>query len=279
MRLVILVGAARSGTKLLRDTLATGPGVAAVPYDINYVWRLGNEDSPDDALDRARLRWANAAAISKYMTRVAGGHEVLIEKTVATGLRVPFVYGLFPDAEYVLLVRDPVDVVESAMRQWMAKPDWRYNFRKAKAYPWLQAPSYATRQVLRTLRRSASKTAGLQPWGPVYPGMSDDLRRGRPLLEVCAEQWRSCNQSAVDGFLSVGITPRVIRYEAMCSEPSRELTRLTRQLHMPAPTSSGLSHVDSNAVGMGRRRLSSEQVAVIEDITGPATRVVSALLT
>src|SRR4051812_20775701 len=39
---VIVIGAARSGTKLLRDSLATHADVARVPYDVNYVWRFGN---------------------------------------------------------------------------------------------------------------------------------------------------------------------------------------------------------------------------------------------
>ena len=42
-QIVIIIGAARSGTKYLRDVLATAPNAARVPYDINYIWRYGSE--------------------------------------------------------------------------------------------------------------------------------------------------------------------------------------------------------------------------------------------
>ena len=50
-RPIILLGAARSGTKLLRDVIATHPNIGKVPYDINYIWRLGNEFIPHDELE------------------------------------------------------------------------------------------------------------------------------------------------------------------------------------------------------------------------------------
>ena len=47
---VFIIGAARSGTKFLRDVLAASPEVACVPYDVNYIWRYKNENYPHDAL-------------------------------------------------------------------------------------------------------------------------------------------------------------------------------------------------------------------------------------
>src|SRR2546430_7511188 len=52
---VIVIGAARSGTKLLRDCLGTADEFAVVPYDINYLWRLGNEQFPNDELTPEQL--------------------------------------------------------------------------------------------------------------------------------------------------------------------------------------------------------------------------------
>jgi hypothetical protein len=50
MNVVFVIGAARSGTKFLRDVIGASPYAAVVPYDVNYVWRGGNEGFPDDAL-------------------------------------------------------------------------------------------------------------------------------------------------------------------------------------------------------------------------------------
>ena len=47
---IILIVAPRSGTKLVRDLVAEHPDVDRVPYDIDYVWRLGNEAVPHEEL-------------------------------------------------------------------------------------------------------------------------------------------------------------------------------------------------------------------------------------
>ena len=57
---IVLIGAARSGTKILRDALATALGVPQVPYDVGYVWRYGNE--PSRRRTRPRRRAASDAA-------------------------------------------------------------------------------------------------------------------------------------------------------------------------------------------------------------------------
>ena len=38
---VIILGAARSGTKILRDTIAAHPSLVSIPYDISFVWKYG----------------------------------------------------------------------------------------------------------------------------------------------------------------------------------------------------------------------------------------------
>ena len=55
IRHIIIIGAARSGTKILRDVLAEASGVGCVPYDIGFVWRYGNQRVPHDVLDPATV--------------------------------------------------------------------------------------------------------------------------------------------------------------------------------------------------------------------------------
>ena len=46
---VIIIGAARSGTNMLRDVLTSLPGVGTWPCDeINYIWRHRNARNPLD---------------------------------------------------------------------------------------------------------------------------------------------------------------------------------------------------------------------------------------
>jgi hypothetical protein len=126
-RYIIIIGAARSGTKILRDVLAEASGMGCVPYDIGFVWRYGNQQVPHDVLDPATVTPRIQRFVRRYVDRYArSGGDVVIEKTVGNTLRVPFVHAVMPDAAFVHLVRDGMDVVESARRQWSAPPDREY---------------------------------------------------------------------------------------------------------------------------------------------------------
>ena len=60
---IIILGAARSGTKMLRKALASHPDLHAIPYDINYVWKYGSYQLPHDEL---RPEHATYAARSPF---------------------------------------------------------------------------------------------------------------------------------------------------------------------------------------------------------------------
>ena len=122
---VFIIGAARSGTKFLRDVLAASPEVACVPYDINYVWRYKNENYSHDALAVDSVTEKVTASIRRNISSLSGVkiNQILVEKTVSNSLRVPFVATVCPNAHFVHLVRDGRAVTESAMRQWKKKPD------------------------------------------------------------------------------------------------------------------------------------------------------------
>jgi Sulfotransferase family len=186
---IVLIGAARSGTKFLRDVLAVADGVRAVPYDVNYVWRYGAEDAPDDALDPAGLTERRADYIRKTLRDLAGAGpgEVLLEKTVSNTLRIPFVDQVMPDARYIHLVRDGRDVAESAMRQWRAPPDWPALLAKLRGLPRANL-GYAAWFGRNLVRGMVSGRGGGSVWGPRFPGIAD-CAASEPLAAVCARQW------------------------------------------------------------------------------------------
>jgi len=83
-RFVFLIGAARSGTKFLRDTIAHSEDVAEVPYDINYVWRHGNETCPHDEIAPDDISDGTAAHIRRSIERLAlkrqtGSPSIILE--------------------------------------------------------------------------------------------------------------------------------------------------------------------------------------------------------
>ena len=69
---IFIIGAARSGTKFLRALLAESPSLVAVPYDISFVWRYGNEAHPDDCLPRVLATTKTKAFIRHNLIKMAG---------------------------------------------------------------------------------------------------------------------------------------------------------------------------------------------------------------
>lgn len=259
MKPVFLIGAARSGTKVLRDVLGEHPDVGAVPFDINYLWRLGHEQLPHDAIqaplsDRAR------SAVGDEMKKHGSG--TVLEKTVSNCLRIPAIAEAFPEASFVFLLRDGYDVCESAMRQWTAPFDWRYSVNKALSFPWLKAPKYAFEHLRASMTRSSSGSVGT--WGPRYPGIDNDVA-ARGLAHVCARQWELCVTGAYEGFVAAGITPEVARYEDFANDPLATVNRLHSALGL-----SPVSHIDrlvqSTEIGKGRRQLARSDLDEVEPL-------------
>lgn len=240
---IILIGAARSGTKFLRDILASGSGTASVPYDVNYVWRYGAENAPNDILDPENLTSKQTMFIKKTLRSLARAEvdDVLIEKTVSNTLRIPYIEAVYPNARYVHLIRDGRDVVESAMRQWEAPPNWSALRQKLKDVP-LKNVSYVWWFGYNFLTGLLSKRSGGKVWGPRYPGIDDDVKR-LPLATVCAKQWAASITTAQRDLAIIDPNRAFeIRYEDIVADESA-LSNLVDALGLP----------DSNKILEARR--------------------------
>lgn len=235
-RPAIIIGAGRSGTKFLRGVLAASKAAATVPYDVNYIWRQGNEDAVSDDLDPASCTPAVAGAIRAGLLRQAGlspehPQGVLLEKSVPNTLRVPFVARVFPEARFIHLVRDGRDVVESAYRNWTARPDFSYLLRKARTFPlsnWRYALWYA-RHVL------VGKSGGgrrARTWGPRYRGIDEDLQ-ALPLEVVVGRQWVRCVEAAREALAGMPADQVLeVRYEDLVGS-TEPVERAARFLELP----------------------------------------------
>jgi hypothetical protein len=248
MRPIIVLGAARSGTKFLRDTLAAAGDLAAVPYDVNYIWRSCNEKAPDDALTPERCTPRAARLIRDRLRRLAGlrkGEERrrFIEKTVSNTLRLEFVARVFPDADFVHLIRDGRDVVESSVRQWMAPTDWSSVIAKARRFP-LRNYQYALWYAANRLRVGVGRRGQRPIWGVRYPGIAADLAaHGVPV--VCARQWIHSVRSVLESRARLpGLRFWEVRYEDLVRDEASVLD-LGRAL--------GLQDLDSVAAYYRRR--------------------------
>lgn len=262
---VIVIGAARSGTKLLRDLTAAHPALGKVPYDVNYIWRMGNQRLTHDELRPEMLTPKKRARIRAQLVKCAGNRARFVEKTVSNCLRVPYVWAVLPEARFLHLVRDGRDVIESVYREWTAPPDWRYIWRKARRFPLRHAFGYAIAYGLTTLHRTIQHNEGpVGIWGARYQGIEADLAR-YDLLTVCALQWAHCVESAARGLAQIPPERQLtLRYEEFVEDPAVHLMQIATLLAVDATAYETISrqhHVSQKNVGKGRRGQAAEKVA------------------
>ena len=264
---IILIGAPRSGTRLVRDLIAEHPDVDKVPYDVDYIWLQGNEDVPYDGIPVDLLTPQKKQRILRMFESFRSGAPYLIEKSVSNSMRVPYVHAVFPDAKFIHLMRDGLDVVESIYRQWIAPPDWRHIFEKVKTFPMTEAFGYALSHGRNTFLKiiMPDKKKG-RSWGIRYAGIDEDLAR-KDLLEVCAIQWTRCVEKALSDLSKLPLEQVLtIRYEDFVRKPHNHLGMIARFAGLdPIPYSEKVKvgTISPHNIGKGRRNLSPEQIALV----------------
>ena len=227
MQPIIIIGAGRSGTKFFRDTLLFSKETCAVPYDINYIWRYGNESCDHDELTVDMVTESSKNYIRKSIVKLASlqnkSAQILLEKTVSNGLRVDFVNEIFPEAKFIHLVRDGRAVTESSVRMWNSPPQTRYLIKKLRYFPWRNY-KYAFTYLMNFVQGVFKASRGQKIWGPQYDGIHQDVD-DLELLEVCAKQWEQCVSKAADSLKNIK-KERVltIKYEDFVSSPDALLS-------------------------------------------------------
>lgn len=267
---VIIIGAARSGTNMLRDVLADLPEVATWPCDeINYIWRHGNVRFPSDEftpdMARAEVRQYIRGQFN-WVTRNHGGSTVL-EKTCANSLRVGFVDRVIPEAKYIFIHRDGLDAVGSALKRWKAPLNIPYLARKARFVPVTDLPYHVSRYIGSRVYRLFSPSGRVAFWGPQFAGMSEMLAT-HSLEEVCGLQWQRCVEAAEKALREISDRRWIrVAYEDFVSEPAPELERILDFLELSTSGDEkrrAIAGVSAASIGKGRRSLDSATAARLE---------------
>lgn len=256
-RPVIIIGAARSGTNLLRDMLTMAPNVATWPCDeIPFVWRYGNGSLGHDEFTRSMATPKIRGYIRSTFRNIAHKHSarVVVEKTCANSLRVEFVDAVLPEAVFVRLVRNGVDATASAMKRWVASPEPRYLVRKLRYVPIGEVPRAALTFARNRIDQLRSGTNTLGIWGPRFKGMREAMST-RSLAEICALQWLHCVQTTETTLSTIGPDRVVrVRYEDLVGNPAEEIRRITSELRLsqdPLMLDRAASKVKPDKVGRG----------------------------
>jgi hypothetical protein len=275
---LVIIGAPRSGTNMLRDLICTLPGAGTWPCDeINFIWRHGNVRYPSDvfpdelATDRVRQY------VRGRFDSVAGSNrlDIVVEKTCANSLRVGFVDRIVPDARYIFLVRHGMDAVVSAAQRWRSKLDLLYTLKKARFVPLGDVPRYAALFAANRLFRLYSRDRRVAHWGPHLDNMQELLSRFS-LEEVCALQWRECVERAAGALANVG-EDRVLRarYESVVDDPREFLAQVADFLGIAERSgeASRYEWISPGRIGAGRDSLAPDaRTAVGRIIAGTLER-------
>jgi len=275
---IVIIGAGRSGTNMLRDVLAALPGLETWPCDeINYVWRHGNARHPTDEFTPEMARPPVRASIRRAFDRLKRRHGLatVVEKTCANSLRVGFVNTVFPRARFVHIVRDGRDVAVSAAERWTAPLDLPYLLKKARFVPSVDLPYYGIRYLWNRLYRIVGRRKRLAVWGPRFTGMEETFSV-HPLQVACALQWKRCVERASADFARID-PDRVyeLRYERFVADPAGHLRRLTAFLGVDVSAAAigrAVRGVSPRSVGRWERHLPEEIVRQIHWLCGDTLR-------
>ena len=278
-RPVVLVGAGRSGTNMLRDVLTDLEGFETWPCDeINPIWRHGNVQWPNDAIppekaDRSR-RYIRRAF--DRIWRETGRPKFIVEKTCANSLRLPFVDAILPEARYIHIVRDGVDVVASAQKRWRGEMELAtlpYYWAKLRYAPLADLPIYGWSFVKNRVAMATNSEKRMEIWGPRFPGMDAMREQGASLDEICAQQWVACVEAA-DAALAAMPKDKslTLQYEAFTTDAPTAVANILDFLGEQRSTDEiahGIRNVSKRSVGKGRKALSGN-VQKLMEIMRPA---------
>ena len=266
---LILIGAGRSGTKILRDVLGSHDEIDVVPFDVNYIWTLGQPKTSHDALSSDNLTEGSRRKILSQFGKLSKGAPLLLEKTVSNTLRLPYVIKIFPDAKFIHLIRDGRDVTESVSRQWGESRELSYFFKKLKTFPVRYAFSYLMDYGLNWLRhRLGMKSKENYIWGVKYPGYDTDLAT-KSVLEVCATQWRVCVETSLRQFEQISQDRQLeVRYEDIMTNPTKTLARVAHFIGVD-PDGFSSSRFSPRHIGKHKTALSKVELSQIMQILTP----------
>lgn len=264
---VIIIGAPRSGTNILRDSLSKLENVGTWECDeIPYIWAYGNKEHPNDLF---KPKMANKE-IKKYIQfqfqLIANKTNCsnIIEKTCSNSLRVDFVNKIFPNSKFIYIKRNGYDVVYSIMKRWKSKFDLIYSLKKLKYVPKKDIPYYGYKYLKNRVYQKRNNER-LKFWGPRF--LNEDKLINLDLVEISAMQWVACIKNSNRSFKNLGINRFFeLRYEDFVRNPKNYITNIAEFLKLSNKLTEPVPKITDKNIGKGLKNLTIDQVRKIRKI-------------
>src|SRR5690606_30479253 len=164
---IIIIGAGRSGTNILRDSICAVKGFETWPCDeINYIWRHGNIQKKNDRFTADDATPEVKKFIQNQFQKLEKEFdaEFVVEKTCANSLKIPFINQIYPEAKYIFIAREGHDVASSAKQRWTAPLEMGYIMKKVKYVPKSDIIHYGLRYFINRVKKIFSKEKRLAYW-------------------------------------------------------------------------------------------------------------------
>ncbi|MBI1880705.1 MAG: sulfotransferase, partial [Chloroflexi bacterium] len=224
---IILFGNTRSGTTIVQKVMSTHPDIVTW-YEPRTLWLYADPERHHDEFDESDATDKVKRYIREQFLKFQKQHEnrVVMEKTPANILKIPYVRAIFPEATYLFIVRNPFSFISSVEMKWQRPVSNKGIGRRLKSTPITQLHHYAGRLVMQQFDKRILRRKYLSLWGPRYKGMEQDLKT-HDLLTVIARQWSVGSRKAEKDLALFGNGQVLrLRYEDFVADPISDLERI-----------------------------------------------------
>ncbi len=283
-RLVVIVGAPRSGTTMLGTALAQHPAVMSL-YEPYFIWEWYSGPASDDVRTATDADETTARHVRREFERARRKErsELVVVKTPRDSLKIPFIHAIFPYARWIHIVRDGRDATLSIHKQWRKRlAHGRSGSRLRYAafalsylrnnYPFVR---HRLQMVLHELRQARSlnplqylhqsRWDGRVGWGPRFAGWQYAIDR-HSLLEFNALQWKGVLRAVDDAWPSLPPARRMtLYYESLVHTPEARWGELLSFLDLGLRQAVA-PETDPGRIGRWRQELDPAAIAEIEAI-------------
>ena len=265
---IIIVGAARSGTTILKKCLSRIDGFGAFNNEINFIWCHGNLEQNTDELEPYHATPNIKRFIRERFKEFAQENNVqfVIEKTCANSLRVPFVYEIFPEAKFIFIVRDGRDAIASSINCWLNPSNHTDVSSKSQKIPLKKIPFYIWDSLKQKINNWIFEKKDYQVWGPRFNGI-DEIGERFSLEEICSMQWKLSVEKAKHAFNEIPDKQVYkLHYEQLATDPENTMVSLLKYLGIKLSATDVreiVEEVHPHSISKWKKELSPESVEVI----------------